>query len=101
MGSEMMRSLITILALLALTSCADTARDLWGNALPVQCQGDLSNVTVPVHRVDQRTLPRGALGLYAPGPHPLILIDDRLNERETASAVRHERCHHIAGAFHK
>ena len=94
------RTAIT-LCLLLLTSCADASRDLWGNVLPVQCQGDLSHVTVPVHRVNQRTLPRDALGLYVPGPHPLILIDNRLNERETASAVRHERCHHLVGQFHK
>ena len=100
-----MISRLALLTLLFITACADNTRDLWGHVLPAECQGDLSSVPVPVARADHRLMPHGVLGACIGcdkgDASALILIDDRLNRREFASAVRHERCHWLLASLGK
>lgn len=104
---KVIRKVLGMVSMLALAACAsqDPARDAWGYAIPPECRRDLSALNIPVVFVDPETLGRRGGGrlieLYAPGPPPLILIDNTLPEWRKKEARAHAECHGLVGAFHK
>lgn len=98
-----MRYLLTLLALGACTSAPDVDQN--GNVYPATCSQEATDkVTVPLLVVprDSPLLPvidgRRALGYARP---LLLVVSDGLGGWKLADAKRHERCHVIAGEWHK
>jgi len=79
---------------MAVASCASDDADMFGNVYPPECRGDLSSVVASVARVPQFSLPHGALSVTVMvNGKSSIFIEERLNDREYASVLKHERCH--------
>lgn len=104
---------LALAAALLLGACAtspDVAPfDQVGYMYPMKCRGDLSWVKADV-RVVPRTVMRAAsppgyeaLGMTfqrGPGEPALIWISDHLSGWRYDDALRHERCHVVAGHWH-
>lgn len=100
-----MRCLILALTLGACAPAIDS-----GYVLPPSCRGNLDHVKVPVLRVAPAMLARTNKGLtrqvgayFPPGagmPDGLIWVDATLSASDTAKVLRHEKCHHLLGAWH-
>lgn len=87
------------------------AYDLWHNRYPPQCQRDLNGVNVPIEFVSRAQLAavanqmvqpargRELLAWYRYSP-PRIFVYNGLKGRELVEAIRHEKCHHLAGEWH-
>lgn len=109
---------VIAVTLILLAGCADQpagsalgvrTSDLWGNRYPAACMRDLSDVDVPVMYVTPETLAdinrkagkpgRRMLGFFNHSPR-VIFVDKTLGEAARAEAVRHERCHVVAGEWH-
>tara|TARA_R110000868_G_scaffold190815_1_gene434643 strand:+ start:3264 stop:3635 length:372 start_codon:yes stop_codon:yes gene_type:complete len=85
---------VGIALMMAVVSCASDDADMFGNVYPVECRGDLSGVVASITRVPQFSLPHGALGATVMvNGKSSIFIEERLNDREYASVLKHERCH--------
>lgn len=92
----MTHTILDLLLMLFLGACTTTLeRDLWGNRYPTECQGDLSDVHLPVVRVRHGSLPFGVLAvcMFCNKPEALAMIDDSLTDEQAAEALKHERCH--------
>ena len=84
--------------------------DFAGNVYPIQCRGDLSYVKAPIlfvppsHLADYGAKHGMNAGTRLYGltvMRSFILIDNTLRGWKRADAIRHERCHVIAGDWHK
>ena len=112
----MRRILLLALALAACEAEVPTvngypAYDLWQNRYPAACMRDLSDVRVPISLVSRERLTELSLGKAPPKPGWRILgwfqhspqhifIWNGLSGRELNEAIRHERCHVVAGEWH-
>jgi len=106
--------------LVALSGCADQgevvngfrSQDYWGNAYPPECMRDLNDVNVPVTLASKATMAelakhtiiaangRPLLGYFQHHP-PHIYILNTLHGKELTEAIRHEKCHVLAGEWHQ
>lgn len=105
----MRSALLLALALAGCASVPDT--DQAGNLYPPQCAGDLAWVSTPVVEASPADMAKLADGIhlgtqkrlwgYYSEALRIILIDKMLGGWKRADALRHERCHAIAGHWHK
>lgn len=98
------KAIITILCLCALPVAASEypAFDQAGNAYPVECRRDLSDIKALVVPVDGFPHQR-QLAQYVPsigGKNDIILVSRRLGGWKYDDAVHHERCHALILKLH-
>lgn len=95
----------TALALVLMTGPALADADQWGNPYPPQCSKEaLAHVYITVVAVTaefllKATNAEGRFGVYMPSGAAGIRNDLTGYSRE--DAIRHEKCHKVAGLWHK
>lgn len=109
------KSLLALFTAASLTACSAAEQqpydDFLGNVYPAKCRGDLSYVTAPITFMspDQmaalsRLAPHMKMGDRLYGitmSHRFIYVDNTLMGWKRDDIIRHERCHVIAGDWHK
>ena len=103
-----MRFLWVLLLLAGCVATGEVQYDTQGRLYPEQCRGDLSWVNAKIEHRPLSEMPeaRGypgektAGGGYLNRTPPLIILANEIPADEMDDAIRHERCHIIAGAWH-
>jgi hypothetical protein len=114
-----MRKIVLMILMVVASACDNQgpivngypSYDLWSNKYPEACMRDLSDVKVPVTLADKATMAefakhtttaangRPLLGYFQHSPQHIYILET-LHGKERTEAIRHERCHVVAGEWH-
>jgi hypothetical protein len=107
-------ALLAAATALCLAACSSDSGertiDQFGNVYPPECRGDLSHVAATIQAVTPDALQFWAAALHKPANWRLygltvgrksILVDETIAGWKRDDLVHHERCHIIAGEWHR